>query len=48
MNLLQAAFDILIRATQGDCGSNASGDPASILSEDRASMVKEAGTICSV
>jgi len=45
---LNAALNILIRATQGHCGSNACRDQASTLSQDRASMVKEAGTICSV
>jgi len=45
---LNAALNILIRATQGHCGSNACGDQASTLLEDRACMVKEAGTICSV
>jgi len=45
---VNAALNILIRATQGHCGSNACGNQASTLSQDRASMVKEAGTICSV
>ena len=45
---LNAALNILIRATQGHCGSNACRDQASTLPQDRASMVKEAGTICSV
>jgi putative transposase len=35
-------------STAGLAGSNACGDQASTLSQDRASMVKEAGTICSV
>jgi putative transposase len=45
---LNSALNILIRATQGHCGSNACRDQASTLSHDMASMVKEAGTICSV
>jgi len=45
---MNAAKNILIRATQGHCESNACRDQAPTLSQDRASMVKEAGTICSV
>jgi len=45
---LNSALNILIRATQGHCGSNACRDQASTLSQDRACMVKEAGTICGV
>jgi len=45
---LNSALNILIRATQGHCGSNACGDQVSTLSQDKACMIKEAGTICSV
>ena len=45
---LNASINILKRATSGQGGSHASGDPASTSQKEKASRIVESGTILGV